>query len=361
MKPIIVFFYIIIAAIILAQCTNQQPTPGTGPTETRPAAPSPTSSPTNLPTFTPLPPTPAVHSLPRAIVNVKEWLASKLGLKAGEISVLSYVALDWPDSCLGINTPGVMCAMHVTPGYKVFLQVKEKVYELHSDKTGQTVKSVDNLLAVPSGRIPLIAWQNAGQPCQKVTVTAQAIIFGCFQEAKSVTIRADRAADFLYFTQNLASFTANTPGGILTFSGQGGSAANADQQRSINEWVHLIYKETQSGQTDPIWSLSMDYQRHGGIAGFADRVYVYSAGYAMVSTNNSDPSVYKKIYLDRYHLQQLYRWLDTFKTVKYDQPMPANVADGMSLALGLAGAGKKTASEQDIQAMLSFGSSLATR
>jgi hypothetical protein len=33
----------------------------------------------------------------------------------------------------------------------------------------------------------------------------------------------------------------------------------------------------------------------------------------------------------------------------------------MSLALGLASAGKKTASEQDIQAMLSFGSSLATR
>jgi hypothetical protein len=257
MKPIIVFFYIIIAAIILAQCTNQQPTPGTGPTEIRPAAPSPTSSPTNLPN--------------------------------------------------------------------------------------------------------LITWQNTGQPCQKLTVTAQAIIFGCFQEAKSVTIRADRAADFLYFTQNLASFTANTPDGILTFSGQGGLAANADQQRSINEWVRLIYKETQSGQTDPTWGLSMDYHRNGGIAGFADTVYVYSAGYAMVSTNNSDPAVYKKVYLDRFHLQQLYRWLDTFKTVKYDQPMPANVADGMSVALGLAGAGKKTASDQNIQAMLSFGSSLATR
>jgi hypothetical protein len=33
----------------------------------------------------------------------------------------------------------------------------------------------------------------------------------------------------------------------------------------------------------------------------------------------------------------------------------------MSIALGLAGTGKKTASDQDLRAMLTFGSSLATR
>jgi hypothetical protein len=361
MKPIIVFFYIIIAAIILVQCTSLQPTPGTGPIGTQPAAPTATPSPASLPTLTPLPPTPVAQALPSAIVNVKEWLAKKLGVPVKNISLISYAAVDWPDSCLGINIPGVMCAMHVTPGYKVFLQVKDKTYELHSDKTGQTVLSVDDQLSSPSGRVPLIAWQSAGQPCQQVTVSTGKAIFGCYPNAKNIAISADRAADFLYFTQNFASFSANTPDGKITFSGQGGSAANPDQQRSINVWVRLVFKEVQSGKTDPAWDLAMDYHRHGGIAGFADTVYVYSAGYAMTSTYNNDPAVFKKVYLDKYQLQQLYQWLDTFKPVKYDQSSPANVADGMSIALGLAGAGKKTASDQDIQAMLSFGSSLATR
>jgi hypothetical protein len=361
MKPIIVFFYIIIAAIFLAQCTGQQPTQAPGPIETRPAAPSPTSTPVSQPTLTPLPATPAPQPLPPAIVNVKNFLAEKLGVKVADIKVISFVAVDWPDSCLGINTPGIMCAMHVTPGYKVFLQVKGNTYELHSDSSGQTVRSIDNQLSLPSGRVPLIAWQSAGLPCQQVTVSADKVIFGCSPDAKNVTLSEDRAADFLYFTQNLASFTANTPDGKLTFSGQGGLAASSDQQRSINTWARLLFKEIQSGKTDTTWDLVMDYHRHGGIAGFADTVNVYSAGYAMASTDNSDPAAFKKIYLDKDQLQQLYQWLDTFKRVKYDQPMPANVSDGMSVALGLAGTGKKTASDQDIQAMLNFGSSLATR
>jgi hypothetical protein len=306
MKPIIVFFYIIIAAIILAQCTSQQPTPGSGPIETRPPAPSPTAPSATVPTLTPVPATPAPQALPPVIMNVKAWLAEKLSVKVQEIRVVSFVAVDWPDSCMGIVTPGVMCAMHVVPGYKVFLQVKDKTYELHSDKTGQTVMAVNNQLSVPSGRVPLIVWQSAGQPCQQLTVSAGNAIFGCYPAAKNVAIRADRAADFLYFTQNFASFSAKTPDGNLTFSGQGQNAATPDQQRSITAWVRLVYKEIQSGKADPAWGLVMDYHRHGGIAGFADTVNVYSAGYAMTSTDNSDPAEFKKVYLDKYQLQQLY-------------------------------------------------------
>jgi hypothetical protein len=292
---------------------------------------------------------------------VKEFLAKKLDVQASEISVVSFVAIDWPDSCMGINTPGTMCAMHVIPGYKVFLNDKGKVYELHSDKTGQTVLLAVDKLSSGNNNVPMIAWQSAGQPCQHVTVTVQKAIFGCYPDAKNVAISADRAADFLYFTQTLASFSASTPDGKLTFSGPGSLVASADQQPSITEWARLVYEEIQSGKTDPTWGLALDYHRHGGIAGFADTVYVYSAGYAMVSTNNSDPANFKKIYLDKNQLQQLYQWLDTFTSVKYDQSSPANIADGMSIVLGLAGTGKKTASDQDIEAMLSFGSNLATR
>jgi len=144
MKPIIVFFYIIIAAIILAECTTQQPTQGTGPVETRPAAPSPTSLPISTPTLTPVLPSPTAQPLPQAIVNVRKFLAQKLNVNADDIKVVSFSAVDWPDSCMGINTPGIMCAMIVTPGYKVFLQAGGKVYELHSNKTGQAVRLVND-------------------------------------------------------------------------------------------------------------------------------------------------------------------------------------------------------------------------
>ena len=292
MKPIIVFFYIIIAAIILVQCTNQLPTPGTGPIETQPAAPSPTTAPVSQPTRTSLPATPVPQTLPPAIVNVKEWLANKLAIPVAQISVISYVAVDWPDSCMGINTPGVMCAMHVTPGYKVFLQYKGKVYELHSDKTGQEVLLAGDKLH--SGNVALIAWQNAGQPCQQVTVSGGELIFGCYPGAKSMSLSAGRATDFRYFTQTYASFSTTTPAGQITFSGQGDTLANADQQRSLAEWARLVFHETQSGNPDPTWGLAMDYHRHGGIAGFADNVFVYSAGFATASTYNSDPPAFTK-------------------------------------------------------------------
>ena len=105
----------------------------------------------------------------------------------------------------------------------------------------------------------------------------------------------------------------------------------------------------------------MEYQRHGGIAGFSNDLGVYSAGYALISTYNGHPAALKKIYLDAGQLKKLYRCLDTYQLINYQQPAPANVADGMSIALVVAGTGNKVASDQDIRSMLNFASGLATR
>ena len=236
MKPLIVFFYIIIAAIILAECTTQQPTQAASATVTPLPVPSSTPIPTRVPTVTPVPPTPTTQPLPQAIVNVEEFLAKKLSIQAGDIKLVSYSAVEWPDSCLGVQTPGIMCAMHVTPGFKVFLQVGNKVYELHSDQAGQEVLLVGD--QPHSETLPSIVWQSGSQACQQVTVYAQKIIFGCYHRGvpgKTVAIREDRAADFNHFTQTFASFSADTPAGQLFFSGQGTVLPTADQQRSIAE------------------------------------------------------------------------------------------------------------------------------
>jgi hypothetical protein len=359
MKPIIVFFYIIIAAMLLAECTTLQPTQGASPTGTPAVVPSSTPLPTDVTTQTPLPTPTATQPLPQAIINVEQFLAKKLSIQVDKIKVVAFSAVEWPDGCMGVHIPGVMCAMIVTPGYKVLLQVGSKVYELHSNRTGQAVLLVTDPLH--SETAPTIVWQSAGQACQQVMATVSKVIFGCYPATKTVAMRADRAADFLHFTQTFASFSANTPAGQLTFVGQGPAQADPDQHRSIAEWAHLVFLETQSGQSDASLGLSMDFHRHGGIAGFSDDINVYSAGYAMVSTDNGDPQAFTKVYLDAGQVKQLYHWLDTFQRIDYKQDSPANVADGMSIDLGLAGTGKQAAADKDIQDVLSFGSSLATR
>jgi hypothetical protein len=358
MKPFIVFFYIIIAAIILAQCASPQPIQANSPTRTPAAEFSPTPRPTSIPTLTALPATPTTQPMPKAIGYVKEFLTRKLGVQPGDIHLVNYTAVEWPDACLGIQTPGIMCAMVVTPGYKVFLKVGGKLYELHSNQTGQSVRLVEDRL---NGGNPVIVWQSAGQPCQQATLTALAVIYGDCQAGPrkmGAYVSLGRQADLLHFVRTFTSFAANTPSGTVIFVGEGDVKASAAQQRSIAEWARLVFSEVRARRSEAAWGLAFSFSRYGGIAGFSDDLRVYPAGYALITTRSSDPAP-RKVYLNDAQLKQLYYWLDTFKPVDYDQSSPANVSDGMSITLSLSGAGKKVASDQDIKDMLDFASRLA--
>ena len=48
--------------------------------------------------------------------------------------------VDWPDGCLGVQTPGVMCTMVITPGYRVILEADGKQYEYHTNASGDVVR-----------------------------------------------------------------------------------------------------------------------------------------------------------------------------------------------------------------------------
>ncbi len=66
-------------------------------------------------------------------------LAGKLGIPALEITVISYEAVDWPDTSLGCPQPGMMYAQVITPGYRVVLEAKGQRYEAHTDLAGGRV------------------------------------------------------------------------------------------------------------------------------------------------------------------------------------------------------------------------------
>ena len=108
MKPVIVFFYIIIAALILSMCTTQQPAQGAASTATAVTGPSATPRPTKVPTQALLPVTPTVQPLPQAIDNVKQFLAKKLSIQVDSIKVVSFSAVEWPDA----NTVHIFTPFH---------------------------------------------------------------------------------------------------------------------------------------------------------------------------------------------------------------------------------------------------------
>lgn len=127
---------VIVTALISTAC---------GAPSTAPAGPTP--PPSVLPTMpsSPLNPdsgsnTGAAPGQEAAVANSRKDLAERLNIDSSVITVISAEAVDWPDGCLGVQTPGVMCTMVITPGYRVILEASGKQYEYHTNASGDVVR-----------------------------------------------------------------------------------------------------------------------------------------------------------------------------------------------------------------------------
>jgi hypothetical protein len=80
------------------------------------------------------------QSMNSAISAAKSALAQKLNIETDLIQLVGIERVQWPDGCLGIQQPGVMCAMHVVDGYRITLSANDQTYEIRSNLDGsQTV------------------------------------------------------------------------------------------------------------------------------------------------------------------------------------------------------------------------------
>jgi hypothetical protein len=77
---------------------------------------------------------------PVAALNAAADLAQRLKIDVNTITLVSVEPVDWPDACLGIQTPGVMCAQVITTGYKVVLEANGQQYEYHTNESGSAVR-----------------------------------------------------------------------------------------------------------------------------------------------------------------------------------------------------------------------------
>ena len=72
----------------------------------------------------------------RAITLFAEWL----GIPETEFNVVAAEAINWTDSCLGVDFPGITCAEVITPGYRVALRdFYQNQHLVHLDTTGGAV------------------------------------------------------------------------------------------------------------------------------------------------------------------------------------------------------------------------------
>ena len=60
-------------------------------------------------------------------------------LTPDKIKLVSTEAVDWPDSCLGVSTEGIMCSQVVTPGFRVVLEADGKQVEYHTNQDASVI------------------------------------------------------------------------------------------------------------------------------------------------------------------------------------------------------------------------------
>ncbi len=101
-------------------------------------SPPPSSTPvtTESPIATP---TESSGSYSPAETAAIQYVSSHYNIPADQIKVLKTEAVTWPNGCLGVVIPGVMCTDVVTEGYKITLEAKSQQFEIHTNLDGSNV------------------------------------------------------------------------------------------------------------------------------------------------------------------------------------------------------------------------------
>jgi hypothetical protein len=114
-----------------------------------------------------------------------------------------------------------------------------------------------------------------------------------------------------------------------------------------------------ASSTSPAGILVLVWERNGGFAGFCDKVTIYESGSADVI--NCKGNIKTSMQLTDTQRRQLDNWLKTLQPIDFAQSDPPMAADGMSVALALAGRGAQRADETTIGLISQFAAELASQ
>ncbi|MBN1371098.1 MAG: hypothetical protein JW987_03980 [Anaerolineaceae bacterium] len=74
-----------------------------------------------------------------AIVKVRQQAAEDKGVGLEEVTLVSSEAVQWNNSCLGVERDGMMCLMVITPGYRIKVKVMNTTLEYHTNQSASAV------------------------------------------------------------------------------------------------------------------------------------------------------------------------------------------------------------------------------
>jgi len=154
--------------------------------------------------------------------------------------------VEWPDSCLGVSTPGLACSQILTPGYLVTLQANGQQYEYHTNgdasavapaslalswqRTGGIAGFADILTVYTSGEIHA-NWAGGSKDSKLSALTAdqQAQLQGWLAKFGAVSASHSDPAN--------ASDQMSTN---FTLLGSGSAQPSAAEQQAMLDWAQNV-------------------------------------------------------------------------------------------------------------------------
>lgn len=295
-------------------------------------------------------PQPSVADEAQVVDMVKQLLAQQLGVPAEKIILLEAEAVDWPNGCLGIETPGRMCVQVITPGFRILLEYDGKTYAFHTDRAGGAIFPA--IAPIPPTAEKVIVWERTeGAKCDRVEIGSNGVSYGdCGRSLQKTVLNSRHADELAYLFSSFGGFTSATKAGTIVFQGQGQQPPEEPEMRSIAEWASLIYAEAQGELDVP----ALIWHREGGIAGFCNDLAVSASGWATPSSCKiGQQKEYRQFRLSADELTQLYTWIDQYEGFIFEQKDDAT-ADGMIVRINFNGTGTEKANSEKMVEIIAF-------
>lgn len=180
-------------------------------------------------------------------------LAQNLGLNKKDISVVSTADVEFPDACMSVAMPEVMCAQMIVPGKIVVLEAKGIQYEYHVSADGSRVQPAtlaltwkreggiagfcDNMTVFLSGEV--YATSCKGQPNGKMKTFATLLTVQEVDQFNTWIGKFGQAELDASDPQNVSDRMTRT----VTFFGLSNNQPTADDKAAIFEWAENLYQK----------------------------------------------------------------------------------------------------------------------
>lgn len=306
-----------------------------------------------------------VTEMPPAVSAAVQALAKHRNVAPDIIKVVSSEWVEWPDGCLGISTPGIMCTQVITPGYRVMLEVNGIQYEVRTNESGTAavpVKGPPDIKSFPKPEDAVVEWEGTvDSECGQLIIGEQSATIGvCGGSLSGWMLSKERIKELSALQRLYSSFKLDTEFGAGQFVGSGAKVPTEAEARSVAEWARLVYIEAQGIQAEAEAGAAFTWRREGGIAGFCDTLTIYRSGWAApVSCKAGGAKVMQVYRLSPNELEQLYDWLDALAPFNYETKDSAK-ADAMLVQLYWLGSGPDKATPAQQEEIASFAGQVYT-